>query len=164
MILLRIPWARAALDRIATHHAASLHFMDWRSFLDALPLKLRRPLSWESDALDTGRLSSCCQTCTLPCPTSRPAVRDAGPASIREKLGRAYAWARGTDNPRALKDALQSGPNTWSHGCHPRCAHGFIATRARSMAPYPRAAMSLAVRRFCALRTFGNGNSEATVL
>jgi hypothetical protein len=78
--------------------------------------KLPRPLCWESDALDAKRPSSCRQTRTLPCPTGRPAVRDAGSASIREKLRRAYAWTRGTDNSRRLKDALQSGPCTWLHG------------------------------------------------
>jgi hypothetical protein len=41
MILLRIPWARAALDRITTHQAASLHFADWRSFFDAQRSDLR---------------------------------------------------------------------------------------------------------------------------
>jgi len=45
MILLRILWTRAALDRITTHHAASLHCTDWRSFFDALRSNLRRGAS-----------------------------------------------------------------------------------------------------------------------
>jgi hypothetical protein len=114
MILLRIPWARAALDRIATHQAASLHFTDWRSFFDALPQNLRRGVEPASRTVKSyagpcagrvmrsmpGRPSSCRQTCTLPCPTGRPGVRDAWPASIREKLRRAYAGERAGDNPR----------------------------------------------------------------